>query len=95
MPRTRLTVFSRFLLFMLIALPIVYIAAALYNGEDPVANVKGWLGLEEPAPREESYREPTPDDAEMETTLQDLEQLRMENERLREELARCQNETSS
>ena len=84
MPRTRLTGFSRLLLFLLIALPIVYAGAAYYNGEDPVANVKGWLGMDErdaPAPAP--------------TTTEETTELRAENERLRAELARCQRTTDS
>ena len=86
MPRTRLTGFSRLLLFLLIALPIVYAGAAYYNGEDPVANVRGWLGMDErdaPAPA------PTT------TTTEETTELRAENERLRAELARCQGTTDS
>ncbi|WP_420460808.1 hypothetical protein [Neolewinella sp.] len=76
MPRTKLTGFSRLLIFLLIALPIVYAGAAYYNGEDPVANVKGWLGMDETDTRVdyESVQEG----------------LREENDRLRQELARCQ-----
>ncbi|PHL00091.1 hypothetical protein CGL56_03355 [Neolewinella marina] len=86
-----MTVFSRFILFLLIALPIVYVAAALFNGEDPVANVKGWLGMDEPEPREENYEIPPPDDQQQEQ----LQDLRMENERLKLELERCRTEQSS
>ncbi len=75
MPRTKLTGFSRLLIFLLIALPIVYAGAAYYNGEDPVANVKNWLGLDETDTRVDY--ETAPD-------------LRQENDRLRQELARCQ-----
>ncbi|THH42049.1 hypothetical protein [Neolewinella litorea] len=95
MPRTRLTVFSRFIIFLLIALPIVYVAAALFNGEDPVANVKGWLGMDEPEPREESYQAPPNGNGATDASLQEIEQLRSENERLRQELTRCRSEKSS
>ena len=89
MPRTRLTVFSRFLLFMLIALPVIYVAASYYNGEDPIANVKGWFGAND-APVEERYEEPaTARDAP--ATFENVQELRAENDRLRAELARCQN----
>ena len=75
MPRTKLTGFSRLLIFLLIALPIVYAGAAYYNGEDPVANVQGWLGLDETDTRADDQTAPD---------------LREENDRLRRELARCQ-----
>ena len=75
MPRTKLTGFSRLLIFLLIALPIVYAGAAYYNGEDPVANVKDWLGLDETDTR---------------VDYENVQGLREENDRLRQELARCQ-----
>jgi hypothetical protein len=84
MPRTRLTGFSRLLIFLLIALPIIYFGASYYNGEDPVANVKGWLGMDEPAPTTEPATEaPAP------ATFEDVSELRAENARLRQELADC------
>ena len=83
MARTRLTGFSRLLLFLLLALPIVYAAAAYYNGEDPVANVKGWLGMDH------ADQQPEP------TGEVSLDELQQENERLRQELARCQGTTGS
>ena len=91
MPRTRLTVFSRFLLFMLIALPVIYVAASYYNGEDPIANVKGWFGANE-ATKEERYEAPAGERAEP-ATFENVQELRAENDRLRVELARCQNGT--
>ncbi|CAH0999778.1 hypothetical protein LEM8419_01078 [Neolewinella maritima] len=97
MPRTKLTGFSRLLIFLLFALPIVYAGAAYYNGEDPVANVKGWLGMDQPeqvdnsdatVPSEESYRDAP-------ATFENVQELREENDRLRRELARCQGTTAS
>ncbi|PPK85840.1 hypothetical protein CLV84_2747 [Neolewinella xylanilytica] len=93
MPRTKLTVFSRFLLFMLIALPIIYVAASLYNGEDPVNNVRGWLGMNNRELLEERYEAPAATDAPAD--MEAIQQLRSENEQLREALARCQNTTGS
>jgi hypothetical protein len=94
MPRTRLTGFSRLLIFLLIALPIIYFAASYYNGEDPVANVKGWLGMHDDAVETvEPSRENTPRDAP--ATFENVQDLRAENERLREELARCRSQTGS
>ena len=76
MPRLRLTVFSRFLLFMLIALPVIFVAASYYNGEDPLATVRGWLGSDEAVETAAA-------------TDSELEELRLENTRLREELEIC------
>ena len=44
MPRTKLTAFSRLLIFLLIFLPLAYIGASYYNGEDPIGKIKGWFG---------------------------------------------------
>ncbi|WP_116124976.1 hypothetical protein [Lewinella sp. IMCC34183] len=88
MPRTRLTAFSRFLLFLLIALPIVYFGAAWYNGEDPVANVRGWLGMtDEGLVNEQTYEEPAARDRP--ATFENVQELRAENARLRADLERC------
>ena len=84
MPRTKLTGFARLLIFLLIALPIVYFAAAYYNGEDPVANVKQLLGLD----RADRAADNTPGDVR-------LEELKAENARLRAALDRCEASTGS
>ena len=42
--RTRLTPFSRLLLFMIIVLPLAYFGAAYYNNEDPIAKIKELMG---------------------------------------------------
>ena len=78
MPRTRLTGFSRLLIFLLIALPIVYFGAAYYNGEDPVGQLKQLFGGQQ-----------TTTEVVERTTPDGLDELRAENERLRTELARC------
>ncbi len=90
MPKTKLTVFSRFLIFMLIALPIIYVAASYFNGEDPIANIKGWLGMEEPEAVEESYREPAGELRDAPATFENVQELRAENDSLREALKNCQ-----
>lgn len=38
--RTQLTPFARFFLFLVIMLPLAYVGAAYYNGEDPLAKAK-------------------------------------------------------
>jgi hypothetical protein len=42
--RTRLTPFSRLLLFMIIVLPLAYFGAAYYNNEDPMAKLRELMG---------------------------------------------------
>ena len=92
MPRTRLTAFSRFLLFLLIAAPIVYFAAAWYNGEDPVGNVRGWLGMtDDGMVTEQTYESPAATDDDAPATFENVEKLRAENQRLRADLERCRN----
>jgi hypothetical protein len=96
MPKTKLTGFSRLLLFLLIALPVIYFAASYYNGEDPVANVKGWLGMNEPRTEEVERSESTPERArDAPATFENVQELRAENDRLREELARCRAQSGS
>lgn len=41
-----MTPFSRLLLFLFIFIPTAYIGASYYNGEDPIANIKGMLGMD-------------------------------------------------
>ena len=47
MPKTKLTGFSRLMLFLLIFLPLAYFGASYYNGEDPIAKIKGFFGQTE------------------------------------------------
>ena len=44
-----MTVFSRFLIVMLILGPLAYMGASYYNGEDGIANLKKLLGLQQDA----------------------------------------------
>jgi hypothetical protein len=102
MPKTKLTPFSRLLLFLLIFVPIAYVGASYYNGEDPVANIKKVLGMDETNAAATEYTAPasSPNAATTEsgtTTFESVQKLREENTRLlrdlavaREELARCQ-----
>ncbi len=99
MPRTRLTGFSRLLLFLLIALPIVYFGAAYYNGEDPIGQLKGWVGMDDGDTPSREATPPGTTDApiprDQPATFENVQELRTENQRLREELARCRNTTGS
>ncbi|MBR9922135.1 MAG: hypothetical protein GYB31_14955 [Bacteroidetes bacterium] len=45
--KLRVTGFTRFLLVMIIVVPLAYLGAAWYNGEDGVANIKSWFGQDE------------------------------------------------
>lgn len=102
MPKTKLTPFSRLLLFLLIFVPIAYVGASYYNGEDPVANIKKVLGMDQtnPAATEDTAPASAPSNNDADTgttTFENVQKIREENTRLlrdlavaREELARCQ-----
>jgi len=47
--RTKMTPFARLLLVILIVAPIAFVGASYYNGEDPIANIKSMVGIEETA----------------------------------------------
>ena len=92
MPRTKLTGFSRLLLFLLIFLPLAYIGASYYNGEDPIGKIKSWFGAGDAT---EQYEAP-PAAEENNTTFENVGKLREDLADLRrrlsvaeEELARC------
>ncbi|MEM9525117.1 MAG: hypothetical protein AAGA31_00845 [Bacteroidota bacterium] len=99
MPKTKLTGFSRLLLFLLFFVPIAYVGASYYNGEDPIANIKVMLGVEEttaPVSVEETGSTSS-SPATAPATFENVQDLRNENARLKrdlaianEKLARCQ-----
>ncbi len=43
--RTRLTGFTRFLIVMIFLVPIAYIGASYYNGQDGLENIKNLIGI--------------------------------------------------
>lgn len=43
--RARLTGFTRFLIVMIFLVPIAYIGASYYNGQDGLANIKNLIGI--------------------------------------------------
>jgi len=45
--RIRVTGFTRFLLVMIILIPLAFVGASLYNGKDPIVEAKKLLGMEE------------------------------------------------
>ncbi|RMF03797.1 MAG: hypothetical protein D6772_01650 [Bacteroidetes bacterium] len=78
--RTKLTPFARFLLFLIILLPLAYFGAAYYRGEDPVAKFKSVLG-------QESKAESSAGTSHKAYDLQDrVQELEKENANLRAEL---------
>ncbi|MDX1940345.1 MAG: hypothetical protein SFU99_07325 [Saprospiraceae bacterium] len=47
MARRKVTGFTRFLLVMIILVPLAFVGAALYNGKDPLVEAKRLLGIEQ------------------------------------------------
>ena len=96
MPKTRITGFARLVIFLFIFVPLAYVGASLYNGEDPVANVKSMLGMNDSAVSDydrESYgggtTAPPATFENVDKLRADLDKSRRDVAILREELARC------
>jgi len=103
MAKTKLTGFARLLLFLIVLLPAAYFGASYYRGEDPVANIKNVLGMdntEVSAPSSSTVTAPAPPPGEEPpATFENVQNLRAEVKNLkaelaiaRERLARCQTE---
>lgn len=94
--RLKSTPFARFLLAMLFIVPLAYMGAAYYNGEDPIQTIKEKLGIEQ------SLQESNQDEmstatgsdynwqAEIEQLKERIEQLENENTELREKVRRLE-----
>ena len=82
MARPRLTGFARFILFLLVAAPLIYFGVAYFKGEDPVGQVREWTGMETTVADREQDREAPLDCA----------ALRAENAQLKAEVARLRGE---
>lgn len=100
MAKTKLTAFSRMLLFLIIFLPATYFGVSYYKGEDPVANLKNVLGMEAtPTAQTQTAPPATPDPATAPATFENVQNMRAEIKNLKaelaiaeERLARCQAE---
>lgn len=66
--RLRLTGFARFFIIMLFLVPVAYLAAAYYNGQDGVQNIKNLLGLDKKEVRTERDNGVVPPEEEVPTT---------------------------
>jgi hypothetical protein len=82
--RLKTTGFTRFLLMLIIVLPLAYIGASYYNGEDPVANIKSLFNKEAPANTQEAEVPATAEDVSTPTAL---EACKRENELLTKRIA--------
>ena len=87
--RVRLTVFSRFLIVMMILIPLAYLGASYFNGQDGVENIKSLFNS---TTEENNASLPTPnhkvDQATTQSSLeQQIDALKKENIALKKEVA--------
>lgn len=103
MAKTKMTAFSRFLLFLVLFLPLAFVGASYYNGEDPIANIKNLIGMEETSEAQRvdhSTTAPAPtSSSNAPATFENVQDLRDEITQLKvdlavanERLARCKTE---
>lgn len=89
--RLKTTPFARFLVAMLFIVPLAYIGASYYNGEDPIAMIKDKLGMEnnttDRASEEVTYDDETYDFRQEIDDLKDkIRELERENADLKEKV---------
>jgi cell division protein FtsB len=85
-----LTPFARLFIVLLFAVPLSYIGASYYNGEDGIQNIKNLVGIGQ-STTESVPAAPTNDDSfdlkkENEQLRQQLEDLKRENDQLRQQI---------
>ncbi len=106
MPKRKVTPFARFLLAMIIIVPLAFAGASYINGEDPISNFEQMTGIElnsdsqaaPKKPKEKASAEPAKTvAADTEALQQEIEQLRKELQQrdqaiedLRQQLKECQ-----
>ncbi|MCB0631936.1 MAG: hypothetical protein R2824_03590 [Saprospiraceae bacterium] len=96
--RLKSTPFARFLVAMLFIVPLAYLGAAYYNGQDPIKLIKDKLGIEENhIVREEADDHTTvsgDDSYDLRQKIEQLEErihdLEAENKRLQEKVHELQ-----
>lgn len=91
MPRRKVTPFARFLLAMIIIVPLAFAGASYINGEDPIANFKSIVGMdatEQPreAPAPAGPTEKTAPAENQPAPAADAAALKAENQRLQQQL---------
>ena len=104
--RMKVTGFARFFLVMIFVVPLAYLGASYYNGEDGIANIKHFLGLDKTeavvkseTPAADIQPSESQDEAAMRKELEyqqkRMEELKKENERLRKEVYDKEQELSN
>lgn len=79
--RLKTTPFARFLIAMLFIVPLAYLGAAYYNGQDPIQLIKDKLGIKSTeAQAQTDYSDPAADD----DTYDLREEIELLKERIRE-----------
>ncbi len=88
MPRRKVTPFARFLLAMIIIVPLAFAGASYINGEDPIANFKSITGMETTEqPKEAPAKDSKPKEKTSEKpATESIEALKKENARLKREI---------
>lgn len=94
--RLKTTPFARFLIAMLFIVPLAYLGASYYNGEDPIALIKDKLGMDENTTRtvdqEVKYDDETYDFRQEIEALKDrIQELEAENAELKEKVRQLEN----
>ncbi|MFT5998710.1 MAG: hypothetical protein ACI81P_001164 [Neolewinella sp.] len=99
MAKTRMTGFSRLLLFLILFLPLAFVGISYAKGEDPIANFKDLVGMEatsqnstttNPAPAPTTSSSNPPATFENVQALRDeITQLKVDLAVANERLARC------
>lgn len=93
--RLKTTPFARFLVALLFIVPLAYIGASFYNGEDPIQQIKDKLGIAsettETYERQATLEEETDTDTydlreELESLKERIRELEMENAALKEKV---------
>ena len=104
--KARLTVFSRFLIMMLIVGPLAFLGASYYNGEDGVQTIKDLLNNKKEKVTETRTNRTDKVDEEATYKIRKLEEnleykdkrieeLRQENEELRQRIDRLEKEVGN
>jgi len=104
--KARLTVFSRFLIMMLIVGPLAFLGASYYNGEDGMQTVKDLFNQEkEKVSETRTNRTDKTDEAatykirkleeDVEYKDKRIEELRQENEALRQQIDKLEKEIAN
>jgi len=104
--KARLTVFSRFLIMMLIVGPLAFLGASYYNGEDGLQTVKDLFNQQkEKVSETRTNRTDKADEAatykirkleeDLEYKDKRIEELRQENEELRQRIDKLEKEVAN